>query len=339
MRIAIDAMGGDYAPASVIDGTAGALSTYTGFDVIIVGHLDKMKPLLQKHGLDKNPRVQLVHAEQVVNMDESSTTAVRAKKSSSVTVAASIVGKGDADALVTIGHTGAAVAATMVKMKTLPGVERPAIAVILPSKEGRTVLLDAGANVECSSANLVQFAVMGEIYSKIILNLNNPKIGLMSVGDEDIKGNDTTKEAFKLLSNIPINFIGNVEGCDIFKDKVDVIICDGFVGNVVLKACEGLSKAAFYWLKKTFTKNPLRIATAILALKPFAELKGIGDQEEYGGAPLLGINGICIIGHGSSSPKAVKNAIRVAAELVNRNLNEEILKKLQASNAIINGSL
>lgn len=336
MKIAIDAMGGDYAPASVIDGTAEALNAYTGFDVVLVGHLEEIKPLLQKHGLDKNPRVQLVHAEQVVNMDESSTTAIRAKKGSSITVAAGIVGKGDADALVTIGHTGAAVAATMVKMRTLPGVERPAIAVILPSKEGRTVLLDAGANVECTSANLVQFAVMGEIYSKIILGLSNPKIGLMSVGDEDIKGNDTTKEVFKLLSKMPINFIGNVEGCDIFKDRVDVVVCDGFVGNVVLKACEGLSKAVFHWLKKAFTKNPLRIATAILALKPFAELRGMGDQEEYGGAPLLGINRICIIGHGSSSPKAVKNAIRVAAELVNKNLNEEILKKLQASNAMIN---
>jgi len=336
MKIAIDAMGGDYAPASVIDGTAQALRAYTGFEVVIVGRLEEIKPLLQKHGLDKNPRVRLVHAEQVVNMDESSTTSIRAKKDSSVTVAAGIVGKGEADALVTIGHTGAAVAATMVKMKTLPGVERPAIAVILPAKDGRTVLLDAGANVECSSGNLIQFAVMGEIYSKIVLGLTDPKVGLISVGDEDIKGNDTTKEAFKSLSNMPINFIGNVEGCDIFKDEVDVVVCDGFVGNVVLKACEGLSKAAMHWMKKAFTKNPFRITTAILAQKAFAELKEMGNYEEYGGAPLLGLNGICIIGHGSSSPKAVKNAIRVAAELVSKNLNEEILKKLQASNAMIN---
>ena len=336
MKIAIDVMGGDYAPASVIDGTAEALGTYTGFDVVLVGHLEEIKPLLQKHGLDKNPRVGLVHAEQVVNMDESSTSAIRAKKGSSVTVAAGIVGNCAADALVTIGHTGAAVAATMVKMRTLPGVERPAIAVVLPSKEGRTVLVDAGANVESSSRNLVQFAVMGEIYSKIILGLNSPKIGLMSVGDEDIKGNDTTKEAFKTLSNMSINFIGNVEGCDIFNDEVDVVVCDGFVGNVVLKACEGLSKAVFHWMKKAFTKNPFRLTTAILAQKAFEELKEMGDQEEYGGAPLLGINGICIIGHGASSPKAVKNAIRVAAELVNKNLNQEILKKLQASNALIN---
>ena len=335
MKIAIDAMGGDYAPLSVLEGTAEALSTYDGFNVILVGNLPVIKPLLEKFALDTNPRVELVHAEQVVNMNESSTVALRAKKDSSITIAAGLVGKGEADALVTVGHTGAAVAATIVKMRTLPGVERPAIAVIMPSKEGKVILLDAGANVECKSEHLAQFAVMGEIYSRLLLGISNPKIGILSIGDEDIKGNEVTKEAFRLISNMPVNFIGNVEGSDIFNDVADVVVCDGFVGNAVLKACEGISKAAMHWMKKAFTKNPFRITTAILAQKVFEELKTMGNGEDYGGAPLLGINGIVIKGHGSSSPKAVRNAIKVAADLVRKNMNEGILNKLKESNALL----
>lgn len=335
MKIAIDAMGGDYAPLSVLEGTAEALSTYDGFNIILVGNLPKIKPLLEKFALDTNPRVELVHAEQVVNMNESSTVALRAKKDSSITIAAGIVGKGEADALVTVGHTGAAVAATIVKMRTLPGVERPAIAVIMPSKEGKVILLDAGATVECKSEHLAQFAIMGEIYSKLLLGIANPKIGILSIGDEDIKGNEVTKEAFRLISNMPVNFIGNVEGSDIFNDVADVVVCDGFVGNAVLKSCEGISKAAMHWMKKAFTKNPFRITTAILAQKVFEELKSIGNGEDYGGAPLLGINGIVIKGHGSSSPKAVRNAIKVAADLVKKNMNEGILNKLKESNALL----
>jgi phosphate acyltransferase len=335
MRIAIDAMGGDYAPESVIDGTIDALNDYDGFDVTLVGNLAELKPYIEKYELDRNPRIKLVHAEQVINMDDTSTASIRVKKHSSVTIAAEVVGRGEADALVTIGHTGAAVAATKVRMRTLPGVERPAIAVVLPTKEGHSILLDAGANVDCKPENLAQFAIMGEIYSKLVLGVKSPRIGLLSVGDEDIKGNDVTKEAFKLLSKMPINFIGNIEGNDIFGENVDVIVCDGFVGNAILKACEGMSKAAMYWLKKAFTKNPFRITTAILAQKAFAELKEMGDKETYGGAPLIGINGICIIGHGASSPKAVKNAIKVAVDLVKKDMNDEILRRLKESNAIM----
>ncbi|MEI6054613.1 MAG: phosphate acyltransferase PlsX [Lentisphaerota bacterium] len=335
MKIAIDAMGGDFAPLSVLEGTAEALSSYDGFNVILVGNLPLMQPIVERFGLNNNPRVEFVHAEQVVKMDESSTVALRAKKDSSITVAAGIVGRGEADALVTVGHTGAAVAATIVKMRTLPGVERPAIAVIMPSKDRKVVLLDAGANVECKAEHLAQFAIMGTIYSKLVLGISDPKVGILSVGDEAIKGNDVTKEAFRLISGMPLNFAGNVEGSDIFNDVVDVVVCDGFVGNAVLKACEGISKAAIHWLKKAFTKNPFRITTAILAQKVFEELKEMGNGEEYGGAPLLGINGICIKGHGSSSPKAVRNAIRVAADLVSKKMNEQILNKLKESNALL----
>ena len=335
MKIVVDAMGGDHAPKSVIEGTIEALEYFYGFDVILVGNLTELKPYIETYKLDKNPRIELVHAEQTIRMDESSTVALRQKKHSSVTVAAGIVGDKKADALVTIGHTGAAMAATTVRMRTLPGVERPAIAVIMPSTEGKFILLDAGANVDCKPHNLAQFSVMGELYSKHVLGVQNPKIGIMSVGDEDIKGNELTKESFKILNRMPINFIGNVEGNDMFEGKADVVVCDGFVGNVVLKSCEGLSKAIQFLLKKAFMKNPIRITSAILGLKAFAELKDVSDKETYGGAPLLGINGIVIIGHGSSSPKAVCNAIKIAADLVEKDLNGEILKRLKESDILV----
>ncbi|MCF7791360.1 MAG: phosphate acyltransferase PlsX [Victivallales bacterium] len=332
MKIVVDAMGGDYAPKSVLEGVAEALENFKGFEIVLVGKTKSLAPLMRRHSLDKNPRVELVHAEETVKMDDSSTVSLRNKKNSSITVGADIVGKGEADAIVTIGHTGAAVAATKVKMRTLPGVERPAIAVIMPAKEGKVILLDAGANVDCKPINLAQFAIMGELYSKSILGISRPKVGLLSVGDEDVKGNELTKEAFKLIKDTPVNFVGNVEGTDIFERKADIVVCDGFVGNAILKSCEGLSKLAMHMIKKAFTKNPFRMTTALLAQKPLLELKQMGDSEEYGGAPLLGVNGICIIGHGSSSPKGVKNAIKVAYELVKKDLNGAIVRKLEESN-------
>jgi phosphate acyltransferase len=335
MKIVVDAMGGDYAPKSVIDGVVDALDEIRGYDIMLVGNLKQLTPYIRQYELDKNPRIELVHAESTVNMDDSSTVSLRNKKDSSITVGATIVGKKQADALVTIGHTGAAVAATKVKMRTLPGIERPAIAAIMPAREGKIVLLDAGANVDCKPRNLAQFAVMGELYSKFVLGISKPKVGLLSVGDEDVKGNELTKEAFKTIKEMPINFVGNVEGSDIFERKADIVVCDGFVGNAILKSCEGLSKAAMYWMKKAFTKNPFRITTALLAQKPFLELKQMSDKEEYGGAPLLGVNGICIIGHGSSSPKGVKNAIKVAVELVKKDLNGAIVEKLEKSNIMM----
>ena len=335
MRIVVDAMGGDFAPKSVIDGVMEALDNFQGFNVILVGNLKQLTPYIRKYSLDKNSRIELVHAESTVNMDDTSTSALRNKKNSSITVGAALAGQKDVDALVTIGHTGAAVAATKVKMRTLPGVERPAIAVVMPAREGKIILLDAGANVDCKPKNLAQFAVMGELYCKSILGVSNPKVGLLSVGDEDVKGNELTKEAFKILKTMPVNFVGNVEGSDIFERKADIVVCDGFVGNAILKSCEGLSKVAMHWIKKAFTKNPFRITTALLAQKPFLELKQMSDKEEYGGAPLLGVNGICIIGHGSSSPKGVKNAIKVAVELVKKDLNGAIVEKLEKSNILI----
>ena len=335
MKIAIDAMGGDFAPSVVIEGTAQALKKNSDFEAVLVGHTDKMAPYLEQFGLVDHPRVSIVHAEDVVEMGEPSTIALRAKKKSSITVAADLVAKGKADAVVSAGHTGASVAATKVKIRTMPGIERPAIATIMPAKGGHFILTDAGANTDCKPENLAQFAIMAEAYSRLTFGIKEPKIGLLSVGEEDAKGNELTKETFKILSKMPINFIGNIEGNDMFNKKADVVVCDGFVGNVVLKNSEGLAKTIMYWLKESFTKKLIRKIGAMLAKGAFHDLKALSDKDEYGGAPLLGLKKPCIIGHGSSSPKAVCNAIRVAGEFVKANINESIAQKITDSNLSI----
>lgn len=261
-------------------------------------------------------------------MSEPSAISLRAKRDSSITVCARLLKEKKVDAMVTPGHTGATVAATKVLVRTLPGIDRPALAASLPAREGRFILMDAGANPDCTPVNLVQFAVMGEIYAQYLFHLERPRVGLLSVGGEDIKGCELTKESFRLLEDVPINFIGNVEADVVFEGASEVLISDGFAGNVLLKGVEGLAKSTMFWLKRVLTKNALRIVGAILAKNAFRELKAFGDADDIGGAPLLGINGICIIGHGSSSPKAVRNAIRVAGECVTFGLNERIVAKI-----------
>jgi glycerol-3-phosphate acyltransferase PlsX len=335
MRIAVDAMGGDYAPSAVIEGAADALEHFEDIKIILVGHLEKISYYLEKYGLQDHSRLEKVHAEDVIEMNESSTAALRSKKNSSITVAAKLVKDGQADAIVTAGHTGAAVAATKVIVRTLPGIERAAIGTVMPAVKGRFILVDAGANTDCKAINLAQFAIMGEAYCQLILGIENPRIGLLSVGEEDSKGNELTKEAFKLLSKMPINFVGNVEGHDVFSKFADVVVCDGFVGNVLLKASESLAMATVHWLKDVFAKNAFRKTGAILARNAFRDLKAIGDFEEYGGAPLLGLNGICIIGHGSSNYKAVRNAIRVAYESMKFRINDKITARINESEMTI----
>ena len=237
---------------------------------------------------------------------------------------------GKADAVASAGHTGAAVAASKVKMRMVDGVDRPCIATIMPNVTGKWILTDAGANTDCTPLNLAQFAVMGELYAKLGLGIKNPRIGLLSVGGEDIKGNELTKETFKILSKMPINFIGNVEGHDTFTGECDVVVCDGFVGNVLLKSSESLALATIHWLKEVLMKTPMRKIGATLAQSAFRELKQYGDSDEYGGAPLLGLNGVCIIGHGSSTPKAVKNAIRVANEFARLKMPQLISERIYA---------
>lgn len=329
MKIAVDAMGGDYAPGVVIEGVLLALQEIPGLQLVLVGHQEKLSFYLEKAGLINHPQVELVHAEQVVEMSDHSTDSIRSKKHSSITVCADLVKAGRADAIVSAGHTGAAVAATKVRLRTLEGVDRPALATAMPAVGGKNILIDVGANTDCTPMNLAQFAVMGELYAQLTFGLESPRIGLLSVGGEDVKGNDLTKEVFKILSNMPINFVGNVEGHDIFhKSTCDVIVCDGFTGNSILKASEGLARATYHWLKEAFTRNPIRQTGAFLAKEAFRDLKKISDSEEFGGAPLLGIRGVCIIGHGASSPKAIKNAIRLADTYLKHGLTDRIVKRI-----------
>ena len=328
MKIAVDAMGGDYAPGVVVEGLAIALTDFPEYDFVLVGHAEKLAFYQEKYGIAGNPRVTVVHAASVCEMSEPSAISLRAKRDSSITVCARLLKEKKVDAMVTPGHTGATVAATKVLVRTLPGIDRPALAASLPSREGRFILMDAGANPDCTPVNLVQFAVMGEIYAQYLFHLERPRVGLLSVGGEDIKGCELTKESFRLLEEVPINFVGNVEADVVFEGASDVLISDGFAGNVLLKGVEGLAKSTMFWLKRVLTKNALRIVGAILAKNAFRELKAFGDADDIGGAPLLGINGICIIGHGSSSPKAVRNAIRVAGECVSFGLNERIVAKI-----------
>ncbi len=329
--IAIDVMGGDFAPEAVVEGVQQAIATLPDLgSLVLVGDENTIVRELKRVGLDSaDPRLEIVHAPEVVRMDEPATAALRTKRDSSITTAISLVREGRADAVVSAGHTGAAVAASVVKLRTLPGVERPGIATVIPWPEGAFILLDAGANVDAKPGHLVQYAVMGEVYARRILHFEQPRIGLLSVGAEDAKGNDLTKQVFKQLETMGgVNFLGNVEGHDLFEGRVDVVVCDGFVGNVVLKTCEGLAKAFRGYLKALLQRNAWRTFGAMLCRGAFREFKELSDSAQYGGAPLLGVNGVCIIGHGASSPFALRNAIRVANECVTLGVNDEIVDRL-----------
>ena len=328
MKIAVDAMGGDFAPGVVIEGLADAIPDHPDCTYVLVGHEEKVSFYLDKYGLTGNPAIELFHAPTVCEMGELSTTALRGKKDCSITACARLLKEKAVDAMVTPGHTGATVAATKVLVRNLPGVDRAALAASMPSQKGRFLLVDAGANPDSTPLNLVQFALMGNIYAQYLLHVDRPRVGLLSVGGEDVKGNELTKETFKLLEKLPINFIGNIEADIAFEGDVDVLVADGVVGNVFLKSAEGLARSTMVWLKRVLKKNVFRFMWALLAQNAFRELKAYGASDVIGGAPLLGVNGICIIGHGSSNPLAVRNAIRVAAECVRFDLNGKILATL-----------
>lgn len=329
MKIAVDAMGGDFAPSAVVEGAVMALRDYKDIQqLFLVGDETKVRAECKRHGA-VDPRITFIHTTQIVEMTDGAVEGVRRKKDSSISRAVEIVKEGKAQAIVSAGHTGAAVAATTLKLRTLEGVERPGIASVMPTEHNRFVLMDAGANIDARPIHLLQYAIMGSLYSKHVLGYANPRVGLMSIGEEDVKGNDLTKETFKLLEQSSINFVGNVEGHDVFEGKVEVIVCDGFTGNVVLKTAESLANALFRWLKTELTRTPLRKAGAMLVQNAFRNIRRKTDYAEYGGAPLLGINGVCIIGHGSSSPKAVRNAIRVARESIAHQLTHHIVEEVR----------
>ena len=334
MRISVDAMGGDYAPLEIVKGALLAAERFPKIEkLFLVGDETAIRAELAKHNGSIPKSIEVIHASEVVGMGESPAIAIRRKKDSSIARAIELVKKGEADAIFSAGNTGAAVAAATLKLRTLKGVDRPVIATVMPTPQKPFVLLDAGANPDSSPEMLQQYAVMGSIYSREILGCSNPKVGLLSIGEEAAKGNEVTKKTFGLLETSDINFVGNVESRDLFGGKVDVAVCDGFVGNVVLKTSEAVARMIGDWLKSMFKANPLRILGAVLSRGVFKEMKRHADPSTYGGAPLLGANGVVIIGHGSSNATAACNGIRVATEALNHDLNHLIEAKLERINA------
>jgi glycerol-3-phosphate acyltransferase PlsX len=329
MKIALDAMGGDFGPPNLVTGAVMALDEYRHINkLFLVGDTEQIESELKKQGCNDR-RIEIVHSTQVVDMSDRAWSAVRRKKDSSVSRAVDLVKRGDADAIVSAGHTGAAVAASMIKLRTLEGIDRPGIAAVLPTQFNVFVLIDAGANIDARPEHLLQYAIMGSVYSRHVLGYKKPAVGLISLGEEDVKGTELTKEVFQMLKRTDLNFRGNIEGRHLFEDPVEVVVCDGFVGNVILKTSESIAVAIFKWLKDELTRSKIHMVGAYLARKAFRVIKDKTNYEEYGGMPLLGVNGICIIAHGASTALAVKNALRVAAESIEQQVNPHIVEEIR----------
>lgn len=326
IKIAVDSMGSDNSPYSEIEGTIQAVKAY-GVHVILVGKEPLIAPLLKESGGD-GLSIEIRNATQVIAMDEPPTAALRKKRDSSIRIAADLVREKVVSGLVSAGNTGAVMAISKMVFGAVPGVDRPALAAILPTLAGHAVLLDVGANVTCKPHHLVQFAVMGHLFSKKIVGVSTPRVGLMSVGEEESKGNELTKEVHKALKQLHLNFIGNVEGRDIYNGRADVIVCDGFTGNVALKTSEGLIEAVLKLLKDELSRNLKAKLGALLSQQSFKRLKKRLDYSEYGGAPLIGLRGVSIICHGRSSSNAIKNAIRVAKEFAENQVNAKLEAEL-----------
>ncbi len=295
--------------------------------LILVGPEEIIRQELKPYGTIPSKLV-IRHASEVIGMEESPALAIRKKKDNSISRMMDMITAGEADAAVSAGNTGAMVVAATLKLRTLEGIQRPAIATVMPTSGRPIVVIDAGANTDCTPEMLVEFGVMGSVYSREILGQAKPVVGLMSIGGEDSKGNETTKEAFRLLSAAPLNFRGNVEGHDLFRGETDVVVCDGFVGNVVLKTSESVAHTIGSWLKKEFKANPIRILGALLLRGALKTIKKRMDPEMFGGAPLLGVKGVCIITHGSSSRTAIFHAVRVACESVGHHVNDHIIEEV-----------
>ena len=333
MRAAVDVMGGDKAPAAILKGCWEAAPLLDDGDVVyLVGNRDIITEGLAASDLpaEKKRLFKTVHASQVVEMDDSPVEAIRGKPDSSISVMCKLAAKGEADVVISAGNTGACVAAAQLRMRTLEGVSRPGIAVILPTFHGPVVICDVGANPEPKPRHIEQYAIMAAAYSSAICGIDNPRVGLLSIGEEDAKGNSLTKEARKYMRDEPlINFVGNVEGRDLFKGAVDVVVCDGFVGNIILKFTEGIAEGMF----QTIMAELSEFAPDLLEqFKPvMKKIYQKHDWQEYGGAPLLGVGGYCLICHGRSDPRAIKNAIRVGKQLVTSGVNQKIVEKVAQS--------
>jgi glycerol-3-phosphate acyltransferase PlsX len=325
--IALDAMGSDKAPKPEIEGALQA-ARHHGAHVLLIGPEAHLKAELARYPGARRLPIEVVHAGEVITMYDK-VEAIRAKRDSSIRVGLRLVREGRAAGFVTAGNTGAAMATAKMVLGALPGVDRPALAAAFPTVlNTAAVLLDVGANVDCEAVNLEQFAVMGDIYCRAIFGMRHPRVGLLSIGEEEGKGNDLTRQAFQLLKQLPINFIGNVEGRDLYNGHVDVIVADGFVGNVALKTSEGVARLVRAVLKETLRSTITRQVGALLSRNAFADFKKRLDYTEYGGAPLLGVKGVCFITHGSSNTNAIKNAVRVASEFAAAGVNETIEREL-----------
>ncbi|MEK7748055.1 MAG: phosphate acyltransferase PlsX [Nitrospirota bacterium] len=326
MRIAVDAMGGDDAPFCEVRGGLEACEAF-GVEIALVGDETAIKGALSAIIAPVPSAISIIHTPTRIEMGESP-LAVRRKKDASICVATEQVKSGEAVAVISAGNSGASMAAAFFILGAIPGIDRPAIATMLPTLTGTSILIDAGANVDCKPKHLLAFAMMGAVYAKDILGIEKPRVGLLNIGEEDSKGNELTKETFLLLKKASLNFIGNIEGKELYAGAADVIVCDGFVGNVTLKVSEGLAEAITQFLKREIMASAIGRLGGFLLKPAFKRFKNKIDYAEYGGAPLLGVNGISIISHGRSTPKAIKNAIRVAKESFERGVNRHIREEM-----------
>ncbi len=328
MKIAVDAMGGDFAPRFIVEGAVAAAAEY-GIPVALVGPENTIRQEMERIPGSRSLPITLIHASEVVAMDESPLTPIRRKKDSSIKVSFDLLRRGEVGAVFSAGNSGAVMATAVFVLEKLKGVDRPAIGTIFPTLKGWTLLLDAGANVDCKPFHLVQFAIMGTAYAKHTLKKERPIVGLLSNGEEESKGNELIRETHAILKESSIGYFGPVEGRDIFNGKVDVVICDGFVGNAALKICEGLAEALAAMIRQELENDWRAKIGYLLARQAVNKIKKKLDYSEYGGAPLLGVNGVVIIGHGRSSAKAVKNAVRLANDFSEGNLPKLLVRNLE----------
>jgi glycerol-3-phosphate acyltransferase PlsX len=325
--IALDAMGGDHAPVEIVKGALLAAAEYP-IEILLVGQQEVLREHLLALAPSMPKNIEIVDAREVVGMDDTALAPIRKKRNSSIRVCANLVKEGRAKAMVSAGHTGAAMTSAYMVLGTIEGVSRPALAAVVPNVNGHTILLDVGANVDSKPSQLREFAVMGHFYAQMLFGIEAPRVGVLSIGEEEGKGNELTRETFRVLKETGLNFIGNAEGRDIYNGNADVVVCDGFVGNAVLKASESLAEMVSRTLKEELKRSTMRKIGALMAKNAFVSLKKRMDYSEYGGAPLLGVRGGCIVCHGRSNAKAIKNAIRVAREFAINRIDEKIQEKV-----------
>ena len=329
MKIVVDAMGGDYAPQAVVAGVVEAVKEF-GSQIALIGQKERVEQELTKHDYPKN-LIEVIHASEVIDMDEPATVSIRKKKNSSISLGVHLLKTPGYDAFVSAGNTGAVVCASTVNLGMLPGVERPGIGLVIPTLNRFAFLIDVGANTDPKEQHLFQYALMANCYAREVLDVENPRVGLLNIGEEECKGTDFQKETHKLMGERLKNFIGNIEPNEIFSGKCDCIICDGFVGNVLIKVSEGLMESASALMRREIKKSPIAMIGALLIKSRLNDIKKYADYSEYGGAPLLGVNGIVMISHGRSSPKAIKNAIKAAKREVEHQIIDTMIKEISAT--------